>query len=75
MAGLITAIASVAMVLGAIIAWLLFNERRIATLEQAQKTYLVDQQEVRDSITALHERLDAYFLGNGPRARQKTEEK
>jgi len=67
-------IASFAGVLGVVIGWLLLNERRLATLEAAKERAALDRKEILASIAAIHDRLDAYFLGKGPRARPKNEE-
>lgn len=62
-------IQSFAVILGGIITWLLINERRLAYLEAAKERAAEDRKEIVASIKSIHERLDAYFLGKGPRAR------
>lgn len=67
-AGIITAVATLALVLGAIAGFLLRNERRTATLEKGHQDLKDEQLRIRNSITAVHERLDGFFLGKGRRA-------
>lgn len=68
MAGIIAAITTAALVLGGLAAWILSNERRITTLENAAVERKEDIAEIKQSHIALHERLDGYFLGRGHRA-------
>jgi hypothetical protein len=67
-------IESFAVVLGGIITWLLVNERRLARLEAAKERAAEDRKELVASIKSIHDRLDAYFLGKGPRTRPRNEE-
>lgn len=67
MAGIITAVASLALVLGALLAWVLSNERRISTLEKGQETHDEEFKRIDTKLDSVHERLDGYFAGHGRR--------
>jgi hypothetical protein len=70
MAGIITAVATVALVLGGLIAWIASNASRLAVLEQSKIDRDESIREVKKAIVAIHDRLDAYFIGRGPRAKK-----
>lgn len=65
--GMVLSPETIATVLGAILAWLLRNERRISKLEQAGKddrrACEKNTREIKESVVAVHERLDSFFTG------------
>jgi hypothetical protein len=68
MAELLTAFAAIAGIFGGLIAWVLSNERRIATLEKGQCDLETNNTRLDKSITSAHERLDGWMEGRGGRS-------
>jgi Na+/glutamate symporter len=68
MAGIITAVATVCLVLGAFIGFIVSVLSRLSSLEQSREDDKDNDKEIKQSIRAIHERLDAYFIRSGPRA-------
>jgi hypothetical protein len=67
MVGLLTAFGAIAGVFGGLIAWILSNERRIATLEKGQCDLEESNRRIDNSVASAHERLDGWLQGRGSR--------
>ena len=69
--GLITAVASLGLLLGGLGAWILSNERRIAALERSYEAAIETTRRIDAAMEAFHDRLDSYFTGRERRQAPK----